>query len=529
MPRRHLEIMLALLCLAATDAWGQQGKVVDQQRNAAGEGYSVLRVWGSAEEMGYAQGYIFAKESVAAVDEIKKTIGLLYGTARQAMTAAVWKPAAVEGELTGMVAGIKAAVPGSTIDAADLKVANTYGDWAYIACRSHSSWGSFVSGPTRTLSTRRLDFGAPLATVKHHVLIARIPSDGSPRWLSLGWVANVTSVTGVNEHGTLASLHDYNTKFVLGAHLPRSALVRHALTLVKGLPVEAHLDAVYSELQKTSVMTGTFLNYYVPEGHGGVITCPPGLPCNKKRVAQSDYFGGAVLITTNDETDGHSTPDGGDFMGSYYQKGGPKSIADHHALMGHNGMHLLSVDYRGPGDMTIWAEGKLSSGVTPTIKVEWKTLFAAPTPVGDGGTGPSADAANPGDAGVSARDAATDLSIALDATQSGDGDGGGCGCAIDRAGGGGVPLLLMLALVALGVLRGRRRRGRSSRCSRSSSAPGWARVRPRPSSSPSTPTSPPRTSSTASRTSGWAGCGSTSTGSRSSPARGATTGRSSTT
>ncbi len=447
----RMSAVVLLLGLCAGVASAQQGKILDQQRNAAGEGYSVVKVWGTHYEMGYAHGLLFGKEIVAASDEVKKTVGVLYGTARQTMTAALWKPASIEDELAGMVAGVKAAVPSSTVDAADLKVAGTYGDWAYIACRSHSSWGSTVAGPTKTLSTRRLDFGSPLAAVKHHVLLARIPSDGSMRWLSLGWVGFVTSVTGVNEHGTLASLHDYNSKFVVGAHLPRSALVRHALTLVKGLPVESHLDAVYTELSKTSVMTGTFFNYYVPEGKGGVITCPAGLPCNKKRVPQSDYHGGEVLITTNDETDGHTTPKGGDFMGSYYDKTGAKTIADHYALMGHTGLHLLSVDYRGVGDMTIWAEGRLSSGVTPTIKVEWKTLFdapvvpagdgaatkdAAPQPAQDGGPTPGADATTP--------------------PPPAGGESGGCALAL-LPGPRGTSALVLVALLALVAALARRR------------------------------------------------------------------------
>jgi MYXO-CTERM domain-containing protein len=437
--------LVALILVVPHPALGQQGKIVDQQRNAAGEGYSVVKVWGSHHDMGYAHGFLFGKEIVAAADEVKKTIGVLYGTARQAMTAALWKPAAaIDDELAGMVAGIKAAVPSSTVDAVDLKVASTYGDWAYIACRSHSAWGSYVSGATKTLSTRRLDFSAPIAAVKHHVLLARIPSDGSMRWLSLGWVGFVTSVTGVNEHGTLASLHDYNSKFVVGAHLPRSALVRHALTLVKGLPVEQHLDAVYGELQKTSVMTGTFFNYYVPEGKGGVITCPAGQPCNKKRVPQSDYHGGQVLLTTNDETDGHTTPGGGDFMGSYYDKAGAKTIADHYGLMGHGGMHLLTVDYRGVGDMTIWAEGRLSTGVTPTIKVEWKALFDAPATASDAGTPPAdAGSTTPREAGAPGDTGTTD-------SRSVDGNEGGCGCALGAAPAPvGAGVLLLLALLAI--------------------------------------------------------------------------------
>lgn len=68
-------------------------------------------------------------------------------------------------EMNGIVAGVKAKTPASTVDAGDLKVLNTYGDWGYTrGCRSHSCWGSYVSTPVKTLSTRRTDYnGAKIA------------------------------------------------------------------------------------------------------------------------------------------------------------------------------------------------------------------------------------------------------------------------------------------------------------------------------------------------------------------------------
>ena len=204
-----LSTALGLLLAAPGPCPAQQGKVIQQQLDSNGEGYTVLKVWGTDYQMGYAQGHLLAKPIVQGVQEVKKTLGLLYGLARTHMQSAVWVPAGIDQELDGMVAGIKARLPGAQVDKLDLKVSNTYGDWAYtMACRSHSAWGTFVKAPTRTLSTRRLDFSVPAAlqSVKHHVLVARHPSGGAPRWVNLAWPGYVTTITGVNEYGTLNSV-----------------------------------------------------------------------------------------------------------------------------------------------------------------------------------------------------------------------------------------------------------------------------------------------------------------------------------
>ncbi len=376
-------------------ATAQNYKVFDEDLNAVNEGYTVMQVWGTDYEMGYAQGFYSAQEIVGGVEDLKALIGLtMYSVVKAAIAATVWKPAAMDVELQGMLAGIKAVLPAVGLDVNDIKVLNTYGDWAY-ACRSHSTWGSFVQGSTKTLSTRRLDFGAPVDLAHHHVLIARIPADGSTKWINLALPGYVVVATGVNEYGTLASLHDYQSQAVVGAFMPRTVATRWALTMIQGLPLDQHLDTVFNALSSQPITTGTFINSYVPEGLGGVIPCTGGQACHKKRVPQSDFFGGEVLLTTNAETDGHSAPYDDSFMEDYYLAGGTKSISDHYGLMGHTGLHLLTVDYRGFGDMTLWAEGRTSSGHTPTMKVEFAQMMSGIFPSTDGGPPPMLDAGQP--------------------------------------------------------------------------------------------------------------------------------------
>jgi hypothetical protein len=463
---RRLASVVALCLLLPFAARAQQGKVLQQQL-LLGEGFTVLKVWGNHYDMGYAQGFLLADQVMALVNQVRLLAGTDYLTLSLAAPLTTWKPAEIEQELDGLVAGVKAARPTAVLTTIDLKILNAFGDWITVACRSHSAWGSFMQSPIRTLSTRRLDYPLPAAmtATHHHVLVGRRPSSGI-HWVSLGWPGFVVAATAVNEFGTLASIHDYNSvmDFVAGG-MPRSVLARYALTLVDGLPVAQHLDAVYTALGKEKILTSTFLNYYVPDGHGGVITCLKGAPCSKLRVPQSDYFGGQVLLTTNSETDGHSTPSGGSFMDSYYAAGGQKTLQSHFDLMdqgklsGSPEQHRMTVAYRNPGDMTIWAWGALSLGMTPIMKWEFADLVAAEASR-ETGVGPT-DGHGPW--GGERKDPTFDRSVVdgpvaprADATQPA-GTSSGCSCTV-TASGGAAPALLLGLLLGWAVARGARRR-----------------------------------------------------------------------
>jgi hypothetical protein len=378
-----------LLAVLVGPAAAQNGIILDQQLDGSNRGHTVLRVWGSHYEMGYAQASLLGDYIVNAVEEMKVEAGANYDSLRLLMSVSVWRPLEIEDELDGMVASLAVSHPSAAIDDLDLKVINTYGDYAY-ACRSHICWGRYVSAPIRTLSTRRLDFGSPTPTSNHHVLLARDPIDGSPRWVNLAWPGAVTAATGVNEFGTLVSLHDYNSTGadLTDGRMPRSVVARHALTFATGGDLSTHLTDVFAELQLYEIMTGGFVNYYAPEGHGGVMTADPyqtdGPDFHDLRVPQGAWHHGEAMITTNSQTDGTTTPGDEDFgADAYYDDESPKTLESHWNLLwssGGNKLHVMSVAYRGRGDMTIWADGRIDpphGGRTPRLEWEWSALFAA--------------------------------------------------------------------------------------------------------------------------------------------------------
>ena len=184
---------------AARTCYSQKGIVLDQVLDGNNQGYTVILLRGSHSEMGYAQAALLGEYIVAAVDEVEALAGSEenYNALRTLMANSVWQPPEIEEELEGMVDSLAVTHPLAAIDIDDLKVINTYGDWSY-ACRSHMCWGRYVAPPIKTLATRRLDFGSPAPTASHHVLLARDPDDGSPRWVNLAWPGAVAVVTGVN-------------------------------------------------------------------------------------------------------------------------------------------------------------------------------------------------------------------------------------------------------------------------------------------------------------------------------------------
>jgi hypothetical protein len=378
--------LAATLTVGLGPAFGVNGVILDQQLNDSNQGYTVIRLWGSYYEMGYAHATLLADAIVRAVAELKMDTGVTYDTGRNLIKDSIWMPPEIEDELDGMVDSLASTYPAADIDKLDLKLLNVLGDWLY-ACRSHTCWGRYVQDPVKTLSTRRLDFGSPIPTLNHHVLIVYIPNGGSIKWVNLSWPGIVTSAHGVNEFGTLVFLHDYNSwgADVSAGRMSRMVACRHALTYANGIDLSTHLTEVFAELQDYEVMTGTFLNYYAPEGHGGVMTCNPnqhGPDFYHLRTPMTAWHHGEAMLTTNRWTSGTYTPSDEDFgADAYYEDESAKSQLSHWNLLepedsSNEGLQRLSIAYRGREDMTIWADGRLDGvGRTPRLEYEWSELF----------------------------------------------------------------------------------------------------------------------------------------------------------
>jgi hypothetical protein len=387
-----LLVNLVVACVFIAPAYGEviNGKILDQDLNAGGSGYTVMKVWGTYYEMGYAHGYLLADDIDATIGSFRNAMGANFDTLQPQIVATAI-PADMKDEVNGIVAGVKAKIPSSSIDFGDVMMLNTYADWAYAPnCRSHSCWGSYVTPPVKTLSTRRTDYnGSTVSSLfdsLNIISIAYEPSEvGKMKWVSLGTPGLVIAGTAVNEYGVLVSLHDSPDHGGIHATGPnvitRSIASRYMIT-----DVSLQVDDINDAMQDYDVWTGGFINYYAPEGNAGVFSLSAEDGFFYLRKPQPDYYGGDVIVTSNQYTDGRSTPD--DFkveLGDYYDNPSPKTLASHWGLLNKVttslGAQQMSVAYRGHEDMTIWIRGRLfGTDTTPTLELEWSELFATSTP-----------------------------------------------------------------------------------------------------------------------------------------------------
>lgn len=372
----------------------ENGMIICQDLNEDGQGYTVMRLWGSYYEMGFAHAELLGDYIVQGFEETKDLLGGNYNSIKTVVSSSIWMPSDIEDEFDGMVDSLTITHPSSGIDKNDLKVVNTIGDWSYsFACRSHTCWGRYVAEPIKTLSTRRLDFQTPFSIANHHLLCVYYPDDGSTKWINLAWPGYVVVSTGVNEFGTISSVHDWvpmDSPDLTNNRMPRVVASRYALTYPTDPDLSTHLSSVYSELQNYEIMSMIFLNYYVPEGYGGVMTCDPfqsGSDFYDLRLPQMVWHHGEAMITTNKFTDGTYTPPDEDFgADTYYNDETPKTLDSHWDILdstgGNKNMHILSIAYRDREDITVWAEGRLDgNGRTERLEFEWEDLFEAEPPL----------------------------------------------------------------------------------------------------------------------------------------------------
>jgi hypothetical protein len=372
--------------------------VILEQNLANDQGVTVLHVWGSHYEMGYAHGVLLADWIQLSYTQMRAAFSAYWPTLRTLVSGWTFLPAAANQEFQGIYEGMRSVHPETTADIIDLKVCSTFGDWAYaMACRSTSCWDEWVEPPFTTLSARKLQFYTLPASVTqqwHHVICAWEPNDGTPAWVNFGFPGYATCVTGVNEHGTVASLHDWNSSS--GTNwpdaLPRTMACRWVLTMDLGPDPSTHLQTAFAALQPYHAAAGGFLNYYVPDGGAGVIKSSKSLGFYAVRLPRPEYMNGHSMSTNNSDIDGTV---GIEPWQVYYQtldpSGGVRATMTGlwNCAWEATDMHVVEVGFRDTRDMTIWFRGRLQSSSTARVEWDWANLFREAASVeADGETTP---------------------------------------------------------------------------------------------------------------------------------------------
>jgi len=383
------KLLFIILIIHSFSVYAQvNGEIIENSQDTGGNGYSVIKLWGTYYEMGYAYGYLLADDIEDRVQGTKSLAGGSYSSLKTRISATFFPDDMIQ-EINGMIDGIKAQNPSSTVDSGDIMMLNTYGDWEYAGlCRSHSCWGSYVSSPVKTLSTRRLDLSNDFyfqGGSAHHIITVY---DTDNKWINFATPGVIIAVTAINEEGTMVSIHDSPSSSGGSPYgnnlLTRCVATRYMMTMPHPEPLSEQADAVFDALKDYTPWTGSYLNYYAPE-NGAVITCSNSQGFYAINKGSQSYFNGDVVMTTNDDTDGSYTPSGGEQIAALYQTPGPKTLQQHWNVLdstgGIQGLQLVSVAVRDEADMTIWFRGKLRYSTTPRLEYEWSELFGS---CGDG-------------------------------------------------------------------------------------------------------------------------------------------------
>jgi Acyl-coenzyme A:6-aminopenicillanic acid acyl-transferase len=180
-------------------------------------GLTVVRVWGTAQERGYAHGRLLADRFAAtALAEFGLRFGRLQPLlqqARQAQARLIEYPPDVQQELQGLWQGlvdskVDLRMPEleRAFDYTDLLVANALDVFGLMGCSSFTLWGEQVEGGG-VLTARNFDW--PLTgphLLEHTILLVQHPSEGRAT-ASVTWPGFVGTVTGISDDGMAAFLH----------------------------------------------------------------------------------------------------------------------------------------------------------------------------------------------------------------------------------------------------------------------------------------------------------------------------------
>lgn len=198
---------------ARTPAQSINGMILQDEHNL-----TVVRVWGTHEERGFAVGYLLADK---IQDIMSNYLHPAFGPFLDLAKMIIQHPAYFVidpdyvAEAMAMAEGVKAAgyMPG--IDFADILLGNSFLDFQNLAlgkslveppgCSSLMSWGDATKGTEingKSMITRHMDWIAAPPLVRNQVMIIHIPSEKDQQpWLLIGFAAQMSVLSGTNLSG----------------------------------------------------------------------------------------------------------------------------------------------------------------------------------------------------------------------------------------------------------------------------------------------------------------------------------------
>ena len=185
-------------------------------------GVTVVRVWGSAYERGFAQGYLTAEEIRTLLldgmfneTRLKSVEAYESFVLRYLMSFMEIEPRyadEIHGIHDGMLArlgpdGMHVEWLGRKLSVEDFTVFNCFADFFGLMCSTFTVWGDLSA--EGVLTARNLDYPLEGALrTGQFILVHLDQSDGRKSFVSINWPGQVGCVTAMNADGVTLSIHD---------------------------------------------------------------------------------------------------------------------------------------------------------------------------------------------------------------------------------------------------------------------------------------------------------------------------------
>lgn len=222
----------------------------------------VLRVWGTAREMGYAHGYLLGAEFLEYLSEslsgLEADAIAERETAQARLVDVIDLPTGARAEIEGIFEGIKARLGAAPkIPALDRRLSlddlimHNGGDLIRaFGCSGFTVWDTSAGGGG-VITARNFDFPVPgPKTMKQQFILVRNPTGGR-KVATVTFPGYIGVFTGVNDDGVCAFLHDGNGRSITRPGKPVTPV---ALVLAELLERTSRRDAhSYAEVALTKV------------------------------------------------------------------------------------------------------------------------------------------------------------------------------------------------------------------------------------------------------------------------------------
>ncbi|UCG31711.1 MAG: hypothetical protein JSU68_08580, partial [Phycisphaerales bacterium] len=224
--RRRSGGWFVVLCIGlalSTAVYAGEGKPDVNGTLTEIEGLTVLRVWGTPAERGYAHGYLMAEQIAAVMDQYLKDGPLGEGSIERYEKRTLPRLAMMkidpehEAEMRGILEGVEARLGGPAempilgrpMRYEDIMAANCTGDLSRSGCSSFAAWGEMTSDGG-TIGARNMDWPVIQCLLDTQIILVNVPEPDSGRlgWVGITWPTYVGVNTGMNAEGLTVATHD---------------------------------------------------------------------------------------------------------------------------------------------------------------------------------------------------------------------------------------------------------------------------------------------------------------------------------